>query len=85
MLAGILAPNLLHLLLERSWGSLCEPVCGMTQHFSAAEVPAKAIWVACGAAARSLGHGGPWGQLSITAQSLYLVHLKNCHSSLLKS
>lgn len=52
----------------------------------AAEVPAKAVWVAPGGAARSPGHGGPWGQRDIAAQLLlHLVQLKDSSSSPLKS
>lgn len=51
----------------------------------AAEVPAEVVWVAPGATARSLGHGGPWGQLVIAVQFSYLMQLKVSHTSLLKS
>lgn len=49
----------------------------------AAGVLAKAVWVAPGAA-RSLGHGAPWGQLSIAAQLLYLLQRKDSRFSLQK-
>lgn len=53
--------------------------------FTAPEVPAKSVWVAPGAAARSLGHGRPWGQISIVAWLLHLEQLKGSCSSLLLS
>jgi len=80
-------PNLIHFLLEQGGGSLCEPLSAryaLTLLSPAAEVPAKADSVAPGAAARSPGHGGPWGQVGIAAQLLYLTQLKDLLSSLLK-
>lgn len=67
---------------EQGWRAL---VLGLTFLFAAPEVPAKAVRVAPEDAARSLGHGGPWGQLSTVAWLLHLGQLKGSCSSLLLS